>query len=232
MRARQGAVVGKFMNFMHRKNTIVIELYERAFYTKKPNWDQLANFVYNDLCPSAELELRGDLVDVQLHPVKMMIFIKFRTELVRDQVVARLQTMNEVMWTEYGVSVRGHSLDAKVKVITVLGASPETTEEEVKAAFVESGIGEVVELTRGLLDPTRLPGVTNGKWKARVKILDPDKEIPSYIIRKEEGELWSLQFDGRRFVCWKCGSPDHIGELLRRFLVKMMNQLLSHGQQS
>ena len=37
MRARQGAVVGKFMNFMHRKNTIVIELYERAFYAKKPN---------------------------------------------------------------------------------------------------------------------------------------------------------------------------------------------------
>ena len=26
MRARQGAVVGKFLNFMHRKNTIVIEL--------------------------------------------------------------------------------------------------------------------------------------------------------------------------------------------------------------
>ena len=58
----------------------------------------------------------------------------------------------------------------------------------------------------------RLPGLTNGKWKARVKILDPDKEIPSYIISKEEGELWSLQFEGRRFVCWKCGSPDHIGD--------------------
>ena len=29
MRARQGAVVGKFLNFMHRKNTIVIELYDK-----------------------------------------------------------------------------------------------------------------------------------------------------------------------------------------------------------
>ena len=37
MMARQGAVVGKFMNFMHRKNTLVIELYERAFYSRKPN---------------------------------------------------------------------------------------------------------------------------------------------------------------------------------------------------
>ena len=74
-----------------------------------------------------------------------------------------------------------------VKIITVLGASPETTEEEIKAAFVEAGIGEVVEATQGLLDEKRLPGVTNGKWKTRVKILDPDSVIPSYIIRKEEG---------------------------------------------
>jgi hypothetical protein len=107
---------------------------------------------------------------------KMMIFIKFKTEQVREEVVTRLQGMNGVMWTEYGVAVRGHSLDAKVKVITVLGASPETTQEEIKAAFTESGIGEVVELTRGLLDSKRLPGVSNGKWKARVKIEDPDHQ--------------------------------------------------------
>ena len=57
MRARQGAVVGKFMTFMNRKNTLMIELYERAFYNKKPGWDNLANFVYNDLCPTDELRL-------------------------------------------------------------------------------------------------------------------------------------------------------------------------------
>ena len=51
--------------------------------------------------------------------------------------------------------------------------------------------------------------------KNSVKILDPDRVIPSYIIRKEEGELWSLLFDGRRFVCWKCGSADHIGDKCR-----------------
>ena len=36
VRARQGAMVGKFKNFMQRKNTVVIELYARAFYAKKP----------------------------------------------------------------------------------------------------------------------------------------------------------------------------------------------------
>ena len=43
MRARQGAVVAKFMNFMNRKNTIVIDLYNKAFYAKR---ESLANFVY------------------------------------------------------------------------------------------------------------------------------------------------------------------------------------------
>ena len=213
MRARQGAVVAKFMNFMLRKNTILIDLYDRAFFAKRPNLDSLANFVYSDLCPSADL--RSEVMDVQLHPVKMMLFVKFKSENSRDQVVGRLQAPNGLMWTDYGVNVRGHSLDATVKVITVLGASPETTEEEMKAAFVDAGIGEVVEASRGLLDEKRLPGVTNGKWKVRVKILDPDRAIPSYIIRKEEGELWSLLFDGRRFVCWKCGSADHIGDKCR-----------------
>ena len=213
MRARQGAVVSKFMNFMQRKNTVVIELYEKAFYTRRPTWESLANFVYSDLCPSDEL--RSGVVDVQLHPVKMMLFIKFKTENSRDEVVTRLQATNGLMWTEYGVKVRGHSLDGTVRIITVYGASPETTEQEVKAAFVETGIGEVIEASRGLLDPKRLPGVTNGKWKVKVKIDNPDMKIPSYIIRKEEGELWSLSFDGRRFVCWKCGSPDHIGDKCR-----------------
>ena len=46
-----------------------------------------------------------------------------------------------------------------VKIITVLRASPETTEEIMKAACVDAGIGEVFEATRGLLDEKILPGV-------------------------------------------------------------------------
>ena len=145
MRARQGAVVGKFMNFMNRKNTIVIDLYDKAFFLRRPSWESLANFVYSDLCPSAVL--RSEVLDVQLHPVKMMLFVKFKSENSRDQVVGRLQAPNGLKWTDYGVNVRGHSLDVTVKIITVLGASPETTEEEMKTAFVDAGIGEVVEAT-------------------------------------------------------------------------------------
>ena len=57
--------------------------------------------------------------------------------------------------------------------------------------------------------------MTNGTWTLRVKIFDPDKVIPSYIHRRDEGELWSLNFEGRVFCCWKCGSGNHIGDKCR-----------------
>ena len=66
-----------------------------------------------------------------------------------------------------------------------------------------------------MLDARRLPGMTNGAWALRVKILDPDKIIPSYIHRRDEGELWSLNFEGRVFCCWKCGAGTHIGDKCR-----------------
>ena len=80
---------------------------------------------------------------------------------------------------------------------------------------MEFGIGEVIEIKEGLIDERRLPGVTNGTWSLRVKITDPKKYVPSYIHRREEGELWSLNFEGRVFFCWKCGSNTHIGDKCR-----------------
>ena len=111
--------------------------------------------------------------------------------------------------------MRGHNLDSNVKIIRLLGISPDTTSEEIRNTFAQVGIGEVVDSRKGLLDPKRMPAVTNGTWLIKVRILDPDKPIPPCIIRREEGELWSLNFEGRRFVCWKCGSSDHIGDKCR-----------------
>ena len=50
MRAKQKAIVAKFMTFFQRKSTLVIELYEHAFYRHKPNWEKIAEFIYSDLC--------------------------------------------------------------------------------------------------------------------------------------------------------------------------------------
>ena len=37
--------------------------------------DKIADFVYSDLCNSAEL--RREVEDVRFHPVKMLLFMKF-----------------------------------------------------------------------------------------------------------------------------------------------------------
>jgi len=108
MRARQGAIVVKFM----------------TFYKQKPRWDQIANFVYNNLCPTDDL--RKSVKDVQLHPVKMLIFVRFCEDKFRDHIAAKLRSSEGIIWSEYKVKVKGYSLDAEVKFIRLLGVSPET----------------------------------------------------------------------------------------------------------
>ena len=117
----------------------------------------------------------------------MLIFVRFSEEKLRDEIVTRLQSPAGVVWSDYKVKVKGYSLDAKVNTVRLLGVSPETGEGEIKNTFMEVGIGEVIEIKKGMLDSGRLPGVTNGTWSLRVKIIDPDKIIPSYIHRRDEG---------------------------------------------
>ena len=156
MRAKQGAVVARFLTFAQRKSSLVVELYNAAFYKLKPNWDKIANFVYNDLCPTSEL--RSKVVDVQFHPVKMLIFLKFSDDFWRDRIVERLRSKEGVSWREYGVKVKGYSLDPGVKFFRILGASSETEAEDIKKTFLEVGIGEVIEIKRGFLDEKKIAG--------------------------------------------------------------------------
>ena len=122
------------MTFFQRKCSLVVEMYEASFYRRKPDWDKIAEFVYKDLCGSAEL--RQHVSDVQFHPVKMLLFIKCSSEQGRDDLVAKVQSSEGVTWSEYGVKVKGYSLDAQVKFIRLMGASPETTEVGTRALRV------------------------------------------------------------------------------------------------
>ena len=70
--------MAKFINFFQRKSTLVIEMYEHTFYRQKPNWDKIAEFIYSDLCKTQEL--RSAVKDVQFHPLKMLLFVRFSKE--------------------------------------------------------------------------------------------------------------------------------------------------------
>ena len=134
------------MTFFQRKDSMVIEMYEASFYRRKPDWYRIAEFIYKDLCGTPDL--RKAVMDVQFHPVKMLLFIKCSEERLRDNLVEKVQSAEGVVWSEYGVKVKGYSLDAQVKFIRLLGVSPETSENEIKRTFQELEIGEVIELKK------------------------------------------------------------------------------------
>ena len=113
MQAKEGALVSKFMTFLCRKNTFVFDLYEAAFYRSKPTFDVISEFIFKDLCINEDM--KKSLVDVQLHPVKMLLFIKFNSEESRDIVNERVQSPQGVVWSHYSVRVKGYNLDAQVK---------------------------------------------------------------------------------------------------------------------
>ena len=82
--------IKNFLGFYKRKDSVCIDLYQPEFYRKKPTWEEMALFVSQQLCQTAEL--RASLKDIQLHPVKKHLFIKFKDSISRDLVAGRLMT--------------------------------------------------------------------------------------------------------------------------------------------
>ena len=86
--------IRKFLNVYKRKNSVCVDLYQPAFYAKKPNWEDMAEFVYSVLSvgsTSAPGLIRAAVKDVQLHPVKKLLFLKFADQQIRDEVSTRFQ---------------------------------------------------------------------------------------------------------------------------------------------
>ena len=201
--------IRKFLNFYKRKNSVCVDLYQPAFYSKKPNWEDLAEFVYAVLSvgsTSAPGLIRAAVKDVQLHPVKKLLFFKFSDQVIRDEVAARLQA--GLVWPAFDTTVTGWAMDKPVERIRLLGASPETDEAGVR--LVLGKYGEVLDAKKGLISPKKLPGCSNGIWTVKM-ILGEDQTLPPFLIMKEEGEVWQLT-TGEISVCWKCGCQGHIGD--------------------
>ena len=113
--------IRKFLNFYQRKNSVCVDLYQPAFYSKKPNWEDLADFVYSVLAvgsTSAPQMIRSAVKDVQLHPVKKLLFLKFNEQHVRDEVAARLQA--GLVWPAFDTTVSGWAMDKPVERISML----------------------------------------------------------------------------------------------------------------
>ena len=82
-----------------------------AFYQKKPTYEDLAEFVYSVLSvggTSPPQVVRAGVQDIQLQPVKKLLFIKFAEQQLRDEVVTRK------FWMHRRAIFRGNSLAAQM----------------------------------------------------------------------------------------------------------------------
>ena len=215
--------VKKFLTFYKRTKSICIDLYCPAFYKRKPYYDELADFVYDILCPNNQM--RADLVDVQLHPVKKNLFIKFKTVQVRDAVAERLAGEG-LEWPAFNTKVQGWAMDKPMVFVRVLGSSPESSMQDVKN--VMSQYGEVLEVRKGKLS-NKLPHVTNGTWTVRL-IVGEGKVIPSFVFVNDDGEIWQLAHDNQETICWQCGQQGHIGSRCNQRAVSIEHDLLAADQ--
>ena len=179
--------------------------------------------MYDILCPTAQL--RADLEDVQLHPVKKNLFIKFRSEISRD-TVADMLAGEGLEWPAFETRVQGWAMDKPVVFVRVLGASPESRQEDIKGVMGQ--YGEVIEVRKGQLSK-KLQNVTNGTWTVRM-ILGEDKIIPSFVFVSADGEIWQLTHDNQETICWKCGQSGHIGSWCRQRAVSIDADLLPVGE--
>ena len=223
-RERQGnEEIRKFLNFYKRRNSLCVDLYLQAFFQRKPTYDDLAEFVYSVLSvggTSPPHLIRAAVLDIQLHPVKKLLFIKFTDQQIRDEIVTRLQA--GLLWPAFDTTVSGWAMDKPMERIRVLGTSPETCEAELRQILGQ--YGEVLEAKKGLISK-KLPGCTNGIWTVKM-FVGEGKSLPPFLIMKDDGEVWQLA-TGEASVCWKCGQHGHIGDKCRQAVNVLAESLAS-----
>ena len=215
--------IRKFLSFYKRRNSLCVDLYLPAFYQKKPTYEDLAEFVYSVLSvggTSPPQVVRAGVQDIQLHPVKKLLFIKFTEQQLRDEVVTRLQ--NGLVWPEFDTTVTGWSMDKPVERVRVLGTSPETTEADMRKILGQ--YGEILDAQKGYIS-RKLPGCTNGIWTVRL-VMRAGMCLPPFLVMKDEGEVWQLA-TGETSVCWKCGQSGHIGDKCRQPVTVLAESIAS-----
>ena len=186
-----------------------MDFYLPAFYQRKPSYDDLADFVYSVLSvggTSSPQVIRAGVQDIQLHPVKKLLFIKFTEQQLRDEVAVRLQA--GLVWPAFDTTVNGWSMDKPVERVRVLGRA--------------------LRLTRGLsgrfwgsVVDTGLPERIHFQESARLHQWNLDCEVAvkgwhvSSSIPDHEGCGRSLAVSHSRVQCllevWQCGA--HWGQV-------------------
>ena len=192
----------------HRKNTIAIDLSTVFDKDLKPNKIEMYKFVH------FQLELKAEeLVDIQDHPFLPQVFIKLSSEEVLQKVEDKIQQGVKMHGKE--LTLYGWRCDVPLTTVRINGANPDTTKERIVEVMTK--YGKVVGIEKGRVSYFKEAFVGDGTWILRIRPQD-GKGLPSIIYYDdEEGnkDVWSLIFDGKVSVCYKCGKQGHRGDRCR-----------------
>ena len=201
---------------VHRTNSLAIDLSTIYGRDMVPNRLEMFKFVNKQLGLKAE-----ELVDIQNHPFLPQVFVKVKTEAILERVQVKLTTGVKVY--QKNVILYGWRCDIPLTTVKVNGANPDTSREKIMEVMSKYGV--VSSCERGRIDYFRDSFVSDGTWILRIRP-EQGKGLPSIVYFTENGntDVWSLIFDGKVSICWKCGQENHRGDMCRSVRPKANQQ--------
>ena len=192
----------------HRTNTLAIDLSTVYGRENLPNRLEMFKFV------DKQLQVKGtELVDIQDHPFLPQVFVKVENLSIVERIEKKLKQGVKVYNRE--LVLYGWRCDIPLTTLKINGANPDTT--KVRVMEVMGKYGKVVSCDRGRVDYFKENVVSDGTWILRMQP-EQGKGLPSIIYYDDEQgntDIWSVIFDGKVGLCYKCGVSGHRGDQCR-----------------
>ena len=192
---------------VHRTNSLAIDLSTIYGRENMPNRLEMFKFVHKQLNIQA-----AELVDVQDHPFLPQVFVKVKTEAILNRV--ELKMNQGVKMYDKNIFLYGWRCDIPLTTVKINGANPDTTKNMIMEVMSKYGV--VSSCNRGRVDYFKDHFVSDGTWLLRIRP-EQGKGLPSIVYFSEAGntDIWSIIFDGKVSICWKCGGEGHRGDQCR-----------------
>ena len=201
---------------VHRKNSLAIDLSTVYGRDNIPNRLEMFKFIHKQIGIKAE-----ELVDIQDHPFLPQVFVKVKSEEIVKRVEAKMKSGIKV--TGKNVTLYGWRCDVPLTTVKLNGANPDTPRDIIIKVMTK--YGKVESCDRGRVDYFKENFVSDGTWHLRMRP-EQGKGLPSIVYFTEGGntDTWSLIFDGKVAICWKCGGEAHRGDQCRSVRPKPSEQ--------
>ena len=196
------------VEYSHRTNSLAIDLSTIYGRENIPNRLEMFKFIDKQLGVKAQ-----ELVNIQDHPFLPLVFVKVENMVVLERIEKKMQEGVKVYGRD--IVLYGWRCDIPLTTVKINGSNPDTSRERIME--IMGKYGKVIACDRGKVDYFKDKVVSDGTWILRMRP-EQGKGLPSIIYYQDEGgntDLWSIIFDGKVSMCYKCGVTGHRGDQCR-----------------